>query len=146
MPLNLIDLPSQGGGWFKPETEKLDYAAFLLEVRDFEPQRPTAYGPKDSALVDMTVFKTAESLNAGTPDEIVTGVRVEQTVLARDLAPVKGGATVVTLAQIPSSKPGQRPAWVWRQAGADAKRKVAAYAEAREAAIDAALADAPSFD
>ncbi len=145
MALNLIDLPSGNGGWFKPETDMLDYT-FLLEVTAFERQRPTPYGPKDSALATITTFKTAESLANGEPDEVKEGVRIEQTVLARDLAPVLGGATIVTLAQAPSTKPGQRPAWVWRQAGADAKRKVAAYAEAREAAIDAALSDAPSFD
>jgi hypothetical protein len=146
MALNLIDLPTQGGGWFKPEPEMLEYKAFLIEVRDFERQRPTPYGPKDSALVDLTVFADADSLNNGEPTEIKEGTRIEQTVLSRDLAPVKGGATIVTLAQIPSKKPGQKPAWVWRQASADVKKKVASYAEAREAAVDAAIADAPSFD
>lgn len=147
MALNLVDIPTQGGGWFKPETDMLDYAAFLIEVKDIELQRPTAYGPKDSALVDLTIFKTEAELTIGEPTEVVTGTRVEQTVLARDLKAVgKGGATIVTLARIPSSKPGQQPAWVWRTAGAAVKKKVAEYAEKREAAIEAAIADAPSFD
>lgn len=144
MGLNLIDLPS-GGGWFKPSTEMTDYV-FLLEVASFERQRPTPYGPKDSAVANITTFKSEASLDAGVPDEVAEGVRIEQTVLARDLAPVTGSATIVMLAQAPSTKPGQRPAWVWRQATPEAKRQVAAYAEAREAAINAAIASAPSFD
>lgn len=145
MAPEFVDIPSGGGGWFKPDTDMIDYV-FLLEVRSFERQRPTPYGPKDSAIVDFTIFKSEDALNAGKPDEVTEGVRVEQTVLSRDLAPVAGGATVVTLAQAPSTKPGQRPAWVWRQASAEQKRKVVAYAEAREAAINAAMAAAPSFD
>lgn len=147
MALNLMDIPTQGGGWFKPDEDKLEVKAFLIEVKDFERQRPTPYGPKDSALVDITTFEDEESLDSGVPTEEVKGTRVEQTVLARDLGAVgKGGATIVTLAQVPSTKPGQRPAWVWRQAGAAVKKKVVAFAEAREAAVEAALADAPSFD
>lgn len=147
MALNLVDIPSNAGGWFKPKEEMLDYAAFLIEVHDFERQRPGTYGPKDSALVDLTIFADADALAALEPSEVVNGTRVEQTVLARDLGAVgKGGATIVTLAKIPSTKPGQQPAWVWRQAGADVKKAVAAYAEAREAAMEAALADAPGFE
>lgn len=146
MALNLVDIPTQGGGWFKPETEMTEYVAFLIEVKDFERQRPTPYGPKDSALVDITVFKTEADLTIGEPSEVITGTRVEQTVLARDLGPLKGSATIVTLAQIPSTKPGQRPAWVWRTAGAAVKKAVADYAEKREAAVEAAIANAPSFD
>ena len=142
MSLNIVDLPTSGG-FFKPTEEMKEYAAFLLEVRDFEEQRPGAYGPKDSALVDVTVFKSENALNARQPDEIQFGVRVEQTVLARDLKAVRGGATVVTLAQIPSTKPGQRPAWVWKPVSQAVKQAVAAYATEREAAI---VANAPSFD
>jgi len=147
MALNLMDIPTQGGGWFKPDEEKLDYKAFLIEVKDVERQRPTAYGPKDSVLADLTIFKTDAELTIGEPAEEIKGTRIEQTVLARDLIAVgKGGATIVTLAQVPSTKPGQRPAWVWRQAGAAVKKQVVAFAEAREAAIESALDAAPSFD
>lgn len=147
MALNLVDIPQTGGGWFKPETEKTEYVAFLIEIQHLQRQRPTDYGPKDSAVVDLTIFYTQESLDAGTPDEVVTGTRIEQSILARDLFALgEGNATIVTLAQIPSKKPGQHPAWVWRQAGVGVKGKVVEYATAREAAIEAAVADAPSFD
>ncbi|MCS0601082.1 hypothetical protein NX794_07535 [Streptomyces sp. LP11] len=145
MALNLIDIPVQAGGWFKP-ADLFGSVAFLIEVHSFEHQRPTPNGPKDSVLADVTVFRDQAQLNAGTP-EITKGTRIEQTILARDLQTIVGGATIVTLDQIPAKKPGQRPAWVWRPLNdADARTKVIAYANAREAAAEAAVDGAPDFD
>jgi hypothetical protein len=146
MALNLVDIPASGGGWFKPTEEAKEYPAFLIEVLDFEAQRPGTYGPKDSVLVNMTIFADDEALDAGEPTEVKNGMRIEYTVLTRDLKSLVGGATIVTLAQVPPSKPGQQPAWVWRQAGAAAKKKVSAYVDSLNAAIEAAIANAPSFD
>lgn len=146
MALNLVSIPASGGGWFKPDDSMADYPAFLLEVKDFEPQRPGQYGPKDSALVDMTQFRTDAELDAGTPD-VIEGIRVEQTKLAEALGRVgKGGASIVVLVKVPSKQAGRNPAWVWREAPADVQAKVIEYADARDAAIDAAIANAPSFD
>lgn len=144
--VNIIDLPTQGGGFFSAKPEMKEYAAFFVEVKDYEEQRPGQFGPKDSALVDLTVFATEADLTVGIPSEVREGVRIEYTVLTRDLKPVKGGATIVVLDQSVPTKPGQKPAWVWRQPSADVKRKVIAYVEARDAELEAALADAPSFD
>lgn len=146
MALKFATLTEGGGGWFKADDEKLDYKAFLIEVVGFTPQRPTAYGPRDSAIVNMTVFKTDESLNAGEPDEVFQAMRVEQSVLCRTLSEHQGEALIVVLAQSPSKKPGQRPAWVWRAADSATQKKVVAYAAALEEAENAALASAPSFD
>ncbi|AKY03343.1 hypothetical protein FDI80_gp33 [Streptomyces phage Aaronocolus] len=145
MALNFIDIPQQGGGWFKPKDNK-DAVAILLEVHSFDRQRPTPNGPKDSALADVTIFKTMEELEAGTPSSIAKGQRIEQTVLARDLEAIVGGATIVTLDQIPAKKPGAYPAWVWRQADGGVKAKIVAYATKREAEVNAAMADVPDFD
>ncbi|MEU6057002.1 hypothetical protein [Streptomyces sp. NPDC047097] len=145
MTLNLIDIPLAAGGWFKP-ADVQSAAAILLEIHSYERQRPTPNGPKDSVLADITVFHDAPQLAAGTP-EVFKGQRIEQTILARDLETVVGGATIVTLDQIPPKKPGQRPAWVWRPLNdADARTKVIAYANAREATAEAAVSDAPDFD
>ncbi|WP_031513734.1 hypothetical protein [Streptomyces sp. NRRL F-5123] len=145
MALNLIDIPVQGGGWFKPADNK-DAAAILIEVHSFERQRPTPNGPKDSALCDVTVFKDAASLAAGTP-EVTKGQRIEQTILARDLQTIVGGATIAKLDQTAPTKPGQKPAWVWRPVtDAAVRNAVVEYATKREAAAEAALADAPGFD
>jgi hypothetical protein len=143
--LNLIDIPVQGGGWFKPADHK-DATAFLIEVHQFERQRPTPNGPKDSILADVTVFKDGGALQAGTP-EVTKGQRIEQTILARDLETIVGGATIVKLEQIPAKKPGAYPAWVWRPVtDASVRNAVIAYAEKREAKAEAAVADAPDFD
>ncbi|WP_438470811.1 hypothetical protein [Streptomyces asiaticus] len=145
MALNLIDIPVQGGGWFKPK-DNVNAVAILLEVHSFERQRPTPNGPKDSILADVTVFQDAAALAAGTP-QVTKGQRIEQTILARDLETIVGGATIVTLAQVPPTKPGANPAWVWRPVtDAAVRNAVVEYANKREAQAEAALAAAPDFD
>ncbi|GAA0967345.1 hypothetical protein [Actinocorallia libanotica] len=145
MALNLVDIPVQGGGWFKPADNKGAHA-ILIEVHSYEANRPTPNGPKNSALCDVTVFRTAEDLLNGTP-QVAKGQRIEQTVLARDLETVVSGATIVTLDQIPPRKPGAHPAWVWRQITDPSIRQgIVAYASRRDAAAEAALAAAPDFD
>lgn len=145
MALNLIDIPVQGGGWFKPK-DNVDSVAILIEVHSFDRQRPTPNGPKDSVLADVTVFKDAASLAAGTP-EVAKGQRIEQTILARDLETIVGGATIVKLDQVPPKKPGAHPAWVWRPlADAGVRKAVIDYAGKRDEAAEAAVADAPDFD
>jgi hypothetical protein len=143
--LNLIDIPVQGGGWFKPK-DNLSAPAILLEVHSFERQRPTPNGPKDSVLADVTVFQDGAALQAGTP-QVTKGQRIEQTILARDLETIVGGATIVRLEQVPPKKPGAHPAWVWRPVtDAAVRNAVVAYAEKREKAAEEAVADAPDFD
>lgn len=143
--LNFQDVPQGGGGWFKPVDHK-DAVAFLVEVKDFERQRPTPHGPKDSALVDLTVFSDDDELATGTPSYQFTGMRIEQTVLAKDLSTLVGAATIVQLAQVESKRPGSKPAWVWRQTSQDVKAKVIAFATKREEELAAAVAAAPGFD
>ncbi|MGW1040059.1 hypothetical protein [Streptomyces sp. NPDC002547] len=145
MALNLIDIPVQGGGWFKPANHS-SAVAILVEVHSFERQRPTPNGPKDSALADVTVFGDASALQSGTPD-VTKGQRIEQTILARDLETIVGGATIVRLEQVPPKKPGQHPAWVWRPVtDAAIRTAVVEYANKREKAAEEAVADAPDFD
>lgn len=145
MALNLIEIPVQGGGWFKP-ADNINAVAILLEVHQFERQRPTPNGPKDSVLADVTVFKDGAALAAGSP-EVTKGQRIEQTILARDLETIVGGATIVKLEQIPAKKPGAHPAWVWRPiTDASVRTAVVEYANQREAKAEAAVADAPDFD
>jgi len=146
MSIELVDIPNEGGGWFKPDDAQKNYAAFLIEVKDWEPQRPGNFGPKDSALVDITAFATEGDVISGTPSEIRQGTRVEYTVLTAQLKSLVGKATVQTLVQKPPTKPGQKPAWAWSPASGAVRAKVGEYLAAREAAIEALVADAPSFD
>lgn len=145
MSLTFVDVPTMGGGWFKPSDHE-DAAAFLIEVKRFERQRPTSYGPKDSAVCDITVFSSPAELEAGTPSEELKGTRVENTLLARDLADLVGNATITVLAQTKPSKPGQKPGWVWRPVTKAVRDKVVAYATKREAEVQAAIEAAPSFE
>ncbi|MGW2539817.1 hypothetical protein ACWC5I_02865 [Kitasatospora sp. NPDC001574] len=145
MTFALNTLPTASGGWFKPAEHK-DAVAILLEVNGYERQRPTPNGPKDSALADVTVFKTPDQLKNYAP-EVSQGQRIEQTVLARDLEGVVGSAVLVTVDQVPAKKPGAHPAWVWRQVtDSDIKSLVIAYAEQRDAAVKTAVDAAPDFD
>lgn len=145
MAFVLKEIPVQGGGWFKPK-DNVNAVAILVEVHQFERQRPTQNGPKDSILADVTVFPDAGSLQAGSP-QVTKGQRIEQTILARDLETIVGGATIVRLEQVPPTKPGAHPAWVWRPiTDASVRNAVIAYAENREKAAEAALAGAPDFD
>ncbi|SNS50834.1 hypothetical protein [Actinacidiphila glaucinigra] len=145
MPLNFAEIPTAGGGWLKPNELK-DALAIMVEVKSYEPQRPTPNGPKDSALCDVTVFKDKAALDALSP-EINQGMRIEQTILARDLSGLVGSATIVQITQIPPKRPGAHPAWVWRPVSdAMVRQAVMNYAEQREAAVNAAVAEAPDFD
>lgn len=144
MSIIIKDIPQQGGGWFKP-AEQLGALAFLIEVKAFDRQRPTPNGPKDSALCDISTFDTEASLDEGTPT-VVKGTRIEQTLLARDLADLVGSATIVKLDQVPSKRPGGHPAWVWRAVDGTVRAKIVSYVEKREAEVQAALDSAPDFD
>ncbi|MEV0437804.1 hypothetical protein AB0I84_00690 [Streptomyces spectabilis] len=145
MTLTFKDIPTQGGGWFKPK-EAQDAVAILIEVNSFDRQRPTPNGPKDSVLCDIAIFKTREQLDSATP-EVNKGTRVEQTLLARDLETVVGSATIATVTQVPPKRPGAHPAWVWRPVSdATVRQAVIDYATKREAAVSAAVASAPDFD
>jgi hypothetical protein len=144
LSLDFADVPTQGGGWFKP-ADHLDALAILVEVKSFDRQRPTPNGPKDSALTDVSVFNSQDDLDNGTPT-VIKGTRIEQTILARDLANMVGKALVVRVEQLEAKKAGQRPAWVWRPADGGPKQAVVKYATEREAALKAAADAAPSFD
>jgi hypothetical protein len=138
------DVP-QGVGWFKPAEHATD-VAILVEVLGFDRQRPTPHGPKNSARCNITYFATQADLDAGQPSGVDQGMRVEQTVLARDLESLVGKATINTVVQVPSKTPGSRPAWVWRAVAKSVKDSVVAYAKGREAAAQAAIDAAPGFE
>lgn len=143
----IVDIPASGGGWFKPTEEMKSYVAFLIETLDFEKDRPGTFGPKDSALVNLVAFDTLEGLEAGTPVVDVEGMRIEYGVLANQLASlVKKGHTIQRLISTPSKKPGQKPYWSWTPVTGSTRGKVVEFLEAREAALEAELASAPSFD
>lgn len=128
----------QSGSFFKAE-EYTKYDALLLEVTGFERGRPSNYGPKDTAHVDITGFIGGEKVHTA------QGVMIQQTLLARDLAPIEGKATIQKLEKGTSSKPGQNAPWVWRKPAQEAYDAVIAYVQERTAAEKAAMDSAPGF-
>ncbi|MGZ2360714.1 hypothetical protein LRE75_29215 [Streptomyces sp. 372A] len=142
--MNLATLPTLNGGWFKPK-DVAEATAILVEPKQYDRQRPTPNGPKDSVVADISVWKSREQL--GSAPEVNAGVRIEQTVLARDLEAVVGQAVLVTVDQVPSKKPGGNPAWIWKPVtDPEIIAAVVAYGEQRDQAVAKAAEAAPDFD
>lgn len=144
MAFEIEKIPAGGGGFFAPKDHLTD-VAILIEVKRFQLQRPSNFGPKDAAHVNLTIFKDMAALDGGTP-EVQLGVIIDATCLVRDLETLVGKATVVKLAMAPSTKAGYKPAAVFREVDAPVQEKVVAYATGRDEALAAAIADAPDFE
>ncbi len=125
-----------GGSFFSPAKVK-DAHALLVEPTHFVPQAPSQYGPKDQVTAKITVFRTAEELENGTPSEIMQGSKIQQTALAGNLANFIGKGVVVTVGQA-NSKAGQNAAWIWVTVSPEVQKKVAYYVGALEAELDEA--------
>lgn len=134
----LVDLPVMGG-FFK--SEEWGQAALLLEPTNFEPQRPTNYGPKDTVTANIVAFD-----EGGNVVKEVTGILIQQVALVSTLKQALGGATVAKLTQ-GKAKQGQRPPWIFVVPETDLKAKVAAFYNEREAQKQAVLAsdDTPDW-
>lgn len=134
------------GSFFKP-VEHAGSVALLIEVKDFNRQVPTNYGPKDTAVCDVSVFATEGQLDTGSPAYVITNTKIQQAILAPRLEDLLGEATVQRLITLPPKTPGQRPAWAWEAVDGEVRDKVAAYVDQREAAVQQALAsnDVPDY-
>ena len=146
MAFEVKKVEQTGGGWIKPE-EYADAEALLIELKSFERQRPTDYGPKDSAVVDLTVFATQADIDAGVPTEIRKDTRLEgKKVLTGAFAGKEEGYAIVQKIGRGKKAPGKEAPWLYFDVTDAALNGVIKYGEAREAAIEAALADVPDFD
>lgn len=143
MTFETTKIPGGGGAFFKA-AEHVNAVAILIEVRRFEAQRPGNFGPKDTIYADLSVFKDAAALDAGTPDFISNAI-IQSVVLVADLETLVGKAAIAKLVQGKSKTAGNKPPWVWREVEASVQEKVVAYATARDEALAAAIADAPDF-
>jgi len=145
MAFETTKIPAGGGGFFKPSDHLAD-VAILVEVTRFQPQRPgSSFGPKDAVHANLTIFKDTAALDGGTP-EVRLGAIIDATCLVRDLETLVGKATIAKVAMAPPTKAGHKPAAVFREVEASVQEKVVAYATARDEALAAAIADAPSFE
>lgn len=140
----IVDIPTNSA-YFAP-ADALGAFAVLIEPLQFNEQIMTDNGPKNQVVADVTIFATAEAIDASEAI-LKNGVKIEQTILARDLAGLVGSATVVTLRQL-APRNGNRGAWVFDPASVKAKQLVIAYLERRDSgdvAEDPAGDDVPDY-
>lgn len=140
----IAQLPSNNGTFFKPD-EYVSAVALLIEPKRLEEQRPgSKYGPKDTIHADITVFATQADLDAGKPTDVLKGAMIQQTYLVQDIVELVGKATVST--PIKKTFKSGSTGWVWQGVTAEIIGKVGQYGAARNAAVEADMDDAPSFD
>lgn len=135
-----------GGAYFKP-LEHMNDLALLIEPKSIQRDVPSTYQNvtrmRDEVLADVTVFANTDALRDGEPSEVIRAAKVVHGMLTDTLSKIMGEATICTIVKIPT-KGGS--GYVFRDASDEATGAVAAYYDKRNAALDAATADAPDFD
>ena len=106
---------------------------YLIEVKEFEPERQTKYGPKDHVHVNLVEFK------GGTPNDRGR-VSIGQGALVDPLKEIVGQATVLRLGTYYSEK-YSKDVHVWRDPSAEDIKVATDYVKGLEADAD----DAPDF-
>ena len=142
--VQFVDIP-QVGGFFKP-ADYGDAVAVVVEPKRLERQAPSKFGPRDIMHADVTVFRSQADVEAGSPTEL-PGTQITGAALVRDLEPLVGNATVVTLEKKPGSQ-GRSDFWVWSSLVAPGAKKAAVdFVTAREAKLAEAKASGamPAF-
>jgi len=129
MSIQLATLTS-ASSFFSP-SESAGAVALIVEPKQFNAQVETSNGRKDQVIADVTTFITADDLESGN-GQVKTGLKVEQTVLARELKDKVGEIAAVTVRQL-AGRNGNRGAWVFDAVPAEIATKVIAYLEKREA-------------
>lgn len=143
------------GGGLTPFFKAADHGADLALI--FEPLSvrkdvPGNFGPRDHVKTKVTVFRSEGDLDKKEPASIGT-FDINDKNLAKDLvelmdeAKAKGDNSPALIATLQHYQPkgGGRKTWVFRQPQDADYDKAAAYYEAREAKLQAALADVPDF-
>lgn len=130
--------PVSGGSgfshdFFRPANEASGIV-YALEVEGYEMDRPTPYGPKNTATAKAYRFTDGK----GQPQ--IGGISCDQAALSRALRDKVGQTVLVTLGK-GEAKAGQSAPWIWENVNPADYPEIVAFFEAREAEKD----DAPSF-
>lgn len=146
---------STGGSRFFTAKPHIGAFAILIEFKEFKKDVPL-FKPKevvltdkgtgaksvktitheDIAFVDLTIFPSEEHIDAGQPSAELENVKINQCLLAADLAEEKPGALLVKrLQRLPSN------ALVWRPVDGEIIKKVGAYYDQREEALEKAMSE-----
>lgn len=139
-----------GSSFFKPA--EFDKAVALL-IEPLSVQRDVTFTPyqakpgvtdqRDEVTADVTVFASAADLAAGKGVEHKAMTVTHKAITSR-LSRVVGDQVVGIMGK-KQFENSAAPAWVIDEVDDATFEKVAAFYEAREAAVAAALADVPSF-
>ncbi|MFC0622799.1 hypothetical protein [Kribbella deserti] len=98
---------------------------------------------RDEVTANVTCFGTSEALETRRPTAVYESIRIVHKMLASSLDNIVGGA-LVGVVRTTQTKSGE--GYVFRDPDDETFGHVAAYHQAREAAAEQAMADAPSFD
>ena len=135
-----------GGAYFKP-LENMNALALLIEPKSITRDVPNTYQNvtkmRDEVVADVSIFDNTDALRAGEPTEVIKAAKFVHGMLTDTLSKIMGEATIATIVKIPT-KGGS--GYVFRDASPEATAAVTAYYDKRNAALEAAMADAPSFD
>ena len=150
MALNIVHPSAYAGGSVFKSKDHLNDVAFLIEPKSVQKQVPNTYQGKtsyrDEVTCDIAVFRTLESLEKGEPSEILKSVRTVHPMLSDTLVKVLAAgpdnAVAVRLDKVTTQNGS---GFVFRDLDATKAGLVSAYADKREAAVAAAVADAPDF-
>ncbi|OKI45127.1 hypothetical protein [Micromonospora sp. CB01531] len=138
--------PTGGSSFFKPGDHMNDLA-LLVEAKSIAKNRPHTYqgrtSTRDEVMADITVFGTLESLEKGQPTAVLKNVKVAHAMLCSDLEDSIGQPFLGVVRKTPTAGGS---GYVFRPVDPTTEGQVAGYYQQREAAITAAVADAPSFD
>lgn len=134
------------GEFFKPANHMTDLA-LLIEAKRIDRNVPNEYKgvtkPRDEVTADITIFGTSEALEKGVPTRVLRAAVVVHAGLTSRLEQAIG-APFLGVVRKQEMKNGS--GYTFEDCNAAVEEQVAAFYTKREAAIKAALADAPDFD
>ncbi|MEU7570349.1 hypothetical protein [Micromonospora sp. NPDC049240] len=135
------------GEFFKP-AEHMNDLALLIEPKSIRKNVPHTYqgvsSVRDELTADITVFRTEESLDKAQPSRVIKGATIAHKYLVADLEAAIGQVFLGVVTKKPFKNGGS--GFVWKSVDPSTEAKAANYFTNREAAISAALDDAPDFD
>lgn len=122
-----------GGGFFKNK-EHLEDLALLIEPKSIRKDVPNEFegrtSLRDELKADVSVFANQADVENKKPSQIHKGVTITGVLLTRDLEPLIGDGTIVTLDKT------QKGSYCMRVPEADAEAAAEAYYEARNSAAE----------
>ncbi|GAB3830283.1 hypothetical protein [Kribbella italica] len=135
------------GAFFKPAEHAADLALMIEPKRVLENQRNEFQGDvtyRDEIVCDITIFRNSQNLDEGAPFDVLRDAKITHSALAGE-AREHIGTGVPMLVTVKKATGKNYYVFDFNVPG-DRVAAVGAYYIKREAATEAATADAPGFD